>query len=126
MRTKTAFLLLALALLALALPANAEVGCASCNGISVTSTSATTTFSTYKSSVCLINDGNSANEVYARIFTTADTAAAAVAGATARIRLEPGDGQCWSWNSKEGGLGYSAVSYITANTETATLRVVPK
>ena len=122
MRRAIAFLLLAL--IAWGAPAYAEVGCASCNAISVTATSATKTFTTAQSSLTIINDG--ANEVYLRVFTCADTSAAAVAGATAKIRLEANEHQSFTFNAKEGGLGYCAVSYVCSGGETATIRIIPK
>lgn len=120
---------LALALgIALAPPLWAEIS--GNNGISVTSTSATTSFTTPMSSLRLINDSASANELYARVFRCGETSGAATTSSP--IRLEPGESVGFTYSGtteKVGGIqvnGYCATSYITAAGETAILRLIAK
>jgi len=123
---KTHRRLIAVASFALALatwaPAHAEVDGGT--SLSVTQTSQTITFASTHGSVTIINDSASANEIYFRLFTTADTVAAAT---TAGVRLEPGESLSFSFSSfSEPGTGYSAASIVCATGETATARVVSK
>jgi hypothetical protein len=120
--------ILAAAVLAL-FPALALAEVAGNNGISVTSTSATTTLTTAASGLRLINDSTSANELYARVFWCGEVSAAATTASP--IRLEPGESLGLTFNARtETGAGiawgYCAVSYVTAGGETATLRLVIK
>ena len=102
--------------------ATAEV--AGGTSVSVTSTSQTVTFAATRGSVTVINDSTSANELYFRLFTTADTPAAAT---TAGVRLQPGESLSFSFSSfSESGMGYSAISLVCDTAETATARVVQK
>ncbi|HKQ02670.1 MAG TPA: hypothetical protein VJ735_20295 [Actinomycetes bacterium] len=94
-------------------------------GISVTSTSATTTFTNAVSELTVINDTASANELYARVFWCGEASAAATTSGP--IRLEPGEFVNLKHNPRtETGIGYCAVSYVTAAAETATMRLVAK
>lgn len=102
------------------------------NSAAVDSSSDTVTFSTFKTSLTLINDAASANELYARVFHCGDTPAAATTASP--IRLEPGESVTFNFaggpEAQGAGLsssvGYCAFSYIAAATETATLRYLAK
>lgn len=128
MRRRVLLAFVALGLLA-STPSQGEVG--GSVGISVTSTSATTTFTVRVSTVCLINCAtagptgcSSANKLFARIFTTTETPAAATTSSP--IRLEPGESVCLSHptSRSQSGSGWLAVSYVTAAAETATLKLL--
>lgn len=94
------------------------------SSVSVTSTSATITFSYARTSIWLKNDDTSANELYLRLFHCGDTAASAT---TSSIRLDPGESLTFHHDARsEAGIGYCAVAHVTANTETATLRYIAK
>lgn len=121
MRIRYAAALL-LALVLVALPAATETGF---TAVSATDTSATTTFTTAKTSVLLCNYG--ADEVYFRLFTAADTAAAAT---TANAELIAGTATapvCMSFThtpKTQTGLGWGAVALICDTGETATVHVI--
>jgi hypothetical protein len=103
-------------------PARAEVSGGT--SISVTSTSQTVTFTSLRGAVTVINDASSANEIYFRLFTAADTPAAAT---TAGVRLQPGESLSFAFSGfSELGGGYLAVSLVCDTAETATARVVSK
>lgn len=113
---------LAAILAVFALAAGAEV--ATSGPLSVTSTSQTITFSTRRSGVTIINNSASANELYFRLFTNCDTAAAAT---TSYVELKPGESIGFSFNAQtECGSGYTAISLVCDTAETATARVDSK
>lgn len=121
---KSVFLLGCAWLALVAVMVYAEVG--GTNSISASQTVTTTTFGTlpgYKS-FTLINDAASANELYARVFTCNETAAAATTGSP--IRLEPGESVSFTHGPTDAGQGYCAYSVICATGETATARVIYK
>lgn len=94
------------------------------SSVSVTSTSATTSFTYARTSIWIKNDDASANELYFRLFHCGDTAAAAT---TSSIRLDPGEAVTFEHDARsEAGLGYCALTYVTAAAETATLRYIAK
>lgn len=113
---------LAAILAALALTVSAEPAF---NGpLSVTSTSQTVTFAARRTSVTVINNSASANEMYVRVFTNCDTAAAAT---TAAIEIKAGEIVTFSFNATtECGSGYTAISLVCDTAETATARVISK
>lgn len=121
---KSVFLLGCAWLALVAVMVYAEVGGGT--SISVTQTVTTTTLATtstgYKS-LTLINDAVSANEMYARVFSCGETAAAAT---TSSIRLEPGESLSFTHGPTDAGGGYCAYSLICATGETATARVIYK
>lgn len=94
------------------------------NSISVTSTSQTLTIGSVTGNqpvdVLVVNDSTSANEMYYRLFSCGETAAAAT---TSSIRLEKGESRSYRHSQSEPGAGYCAISLVCANTETATARV---
>jgi hypothetical protein len=92
------------------------------DSVSATDTSTTVTFPTFRTSVNLYNQG--ADEVYFRLFTTEDTAAAAT---TSYRSLPAGASITFSHNAtSEGGLGYLAVAIVCDTGETATVEVSSK
>ena len=107
-------------ILALCLPfAGAEVDY---DAVSATDTSATTTFPFVRSTVSLYNQG--ADEVYFRLFTTADTPAAAT---TSFRSLPAGASITFTHNAQtESGSGYLAVAIVCDAAETATVEVSSK
>ena len=112
---------LAAIIASLALVAAAEV---SYNGpLSVTSTSQTVTFASKRSSVTVISNSTSANELYFRLFTNCDTAAAAT---TASIELKAGESVTFTYNGSSECAAYTAISLVCDTAETATARVVSK
>lgn len=112
-----------LALALVALPALAAVG--TNNAVSVTSTAQTVAFTTSRTSVTVINDAASANELYFRLFWNNETVVAATTATG--IRLEKGESISFSFNSSsETGRGYLNVSLVCDTAETATARVVWK
>jgi len=65
-----------------------------------------------------------ADEVYFRLFTTADTAAAAT---TSYRSLPAGAAITFGWDSRyETGIGYGAISIICDTGETATVEISSK
>jgi len=92
------------------------------NQVSATQANDTTTFTTARMTVNIYNQGS--NEIYLRLFTTADTAAAA----TTSYRVLPtGHSITFNWDSRtETGRGYIALSIICATGETATVEVSSK
>ena len=93
------------------------------NNISVTSTSQTITIGTTNApaiDVFIVNDSTSANELYFRLFSCTETAAAATTSST---RLEKNDYRSYRHAQTEPSNGYCAVSLVCANTETATARL---
>jgi len=111
--------------LGLALPALVlgEVG--TNNAVSVTSTAQTVTFTTNRTSVTVINDAASANELYFRLFWNGESVVAATTATG--IRLEKGESISFSFNgTSEVGRGYLNISLVTDTAETATCRLVWK
>ena len=116
------FAALVAVLLALPLPLGAEV--VTSGPLSVTATSQTVTFSDRRTGVTIVNNSTSANELYFRLFTNCDTAAAAT---TSYVELKPGEALDFTFNAQsECGSGYTAVSLVCDTAETATARVVSK
>ena len=119
---KRSTLALLLALTVVAWPVWAETGF---TAVSVTDTSATTTFSLAQSSVMLCHYG--ADDAYFRLFTTEDTAAAATTAHTLLVAGTPTAPSCVSFghNSRtQGGLGWGAVALVADTGETATVHVI--
>ena len=80
----------------------------------------------YPTSVLVINDAASANEVYVKLWRSDQTVATAT---TSHTRIEPGESMSWTFNAGvEGGqgAGYKAIALICAAGETATVRVMAK
>jgi hypothetical protein len=121
MKTRLAVLLA----LALACPVVGEI--TGDTSEAITDAAATTvTFSSAKTSVLLINNSESTNEVYGRIYWCGETLTAATVAA-AKIRLEPGESVSYSFNSRtETGIGYCGFSVITDTGDTATIRYTAK
>jgi len=108
------------ATLGLALAAWAEV--VTSNAVSVTSTSQTITFTNSRTDVLILNDGP--NEIYVRVFTSEETAAAAT---TSHVKINTGESRGYSHNPRtESGRGYLAVALVCAAAETATARIESK
>ena len=111
-----------------ALTTTAEAEVRGSQSVSVTSTSATVSISPGVTSLTLVNDAASANELYARVFWCGEpTAASVAADSSTPIRLQPGESIGFKYNSQsEGagssGAGYCAFSHVAAAAETATLR----
>lgn len=92
--------------------------------LSVTATSQTVTFASRRTSVTVINNSTSANELYFRLFTNADTPAAAT---TSYVELKPGESIGFTFSPvTEAGSGYTAIALVCDTAETATARVVSK
>ena len=89
-------------------------------GISVTSTSATTTLARNTIDLTIINDTDSANEVYVRVFQSGDTPAAATTSSP--IRLEPGESVGFRCDPRTSSCPYTAFSYVCDTAEMASIR----
>ena len=112
--------ILAAALLALPVQAFAEVD--GSIALSVTATSQTVTFASARSSFFILNNANSANEVYIRVFRCSETAAAATTS-NAKFTLLPGETLKAGHNPRtEPGIGYCAFSIICDTAESAVVR----
>jgi hypothetical protein len=108
-------------LLACAGVASAEPGYTT---VSSTSTATTTTLSNVVTTLCFKNSSSSANEAYVRVFTTAETPAAAT---TASILINAGESICLTHNTRtETGTGYIGYSIVCDTAETATVGVIRK
>lgn len=96
--------------------------------VSATSTVSTTTLPVYTKSVTIINNTDSANEVYFDLYNDGETPAAAT---TSSKELKPGESLTFTFNptSSEvspGSSYYRTLSIICAAVETATVRVYAK
>jgi len=112
--------ILAAALLALPVQAIAEMD--GDKALSVTATTQTVTFASARSSFFVLNNANSVNEVYLRVFRCSETAAA-VTVANSKYTLLPGETLKAGHNPRtEPGIGYCAFSIICDTAESATVR----
>lgn len=117
MRKLRPFLLLALVAPLLL----AEVG--GTNSISVTSVATTTTLSRTVATICISSDSASANELYARVFNSTETPAAATTSSP--IVLTAGQSICLTHNTRtQPGTGWVGYSIVCDAGETATARTV--
>jgi hypothetical protein len=108
-------------LLACAGVASAEPGYTS---VSSTQTATTTTLSNVVTTLCFENSTASANTAYFRLFTTAETPAAAT---TASIPLVVGASKCFTHSTRtETGTGYIGYSIVNDTAQIATVGVTRK
>lgn len=70
--------------------------------------------------VFVLNNQDSANEIYFRIFDCSETP---VAATTSSLKLEPGEGRSYRLAGIFRGSGYCTVSLVCATGETATAKV---
>jgi hypothetical protein len=85
--------------------------------LSATTTSKTQRFSRVVSSVLIINDSDSANKAYFRLFSDADAVGATT---NAYSRLEVGDKVTFYFDrtGHQQGSGYLTITYLSAGTST--------
>lgn len=113
--------LLLVALLMATFPAAAEV---LYKNVSVTATSATTTLDRESRGVLVCNLSTSANNVRVRLFTSADTPAAAVAGSAGSSLIPVGACKSFDFDFyAQSGDGFKYLSAIAESSGTATVGV---
>lgn len=96
--------------------------------ISATSTVSTTTLPVYARTVTIVNNTDSANEIYFDLYNDGETPAAAT---TASKELKPSESLRFTFDATSsevapGSSYYRTLSIICAATETATVRVYAK
>ena len=82
------------------------------NALESTAVVAVVSFTTAKQDVQWVSECT--NAVWVRVWGGDETVAAITTASSGAIKIAPGESQTWSWKAQDGGIGFKAMSHITA------------